>query len=437
MFDVREFNVSIELWAVLFCLVGIVCVLLFTRPGDRFRRPFIALFSLELVSAGGDALAGIFRGQAGEVAWAMTHLGNHATFVGAFLLLAVLTSYLCSRIEEVGGSRYGIWVKVVIAASLLMSLLSLAGAFFFIDEGNLYHRSQWHVASLGFSAVVNVVNACLLLRNAKRFSRASLACLLFYALAPMVAALVQARVYGVNFVIIASVMSTILLFLEMQANSARQMVQQAEALASSQVEVSESRIAVMVSQIQPHFLFNTLDTIYGLCDEDAKLAQEAIASFSRYLRTNLNSLRQMAPVSIETEMEHVRTYLELECMADDERLSFDIDMQATGFLVPALSVQVLAENAVKHGIAKKLEGGQVIIRTREQPHEYTVSVVDDGVGFEPADNIEQIPGVGLANTQARLHAMVNGWLEVLSEPGLGTTAIIHVPRESSEGKARK
>lgn len=234
--------------------------------------------------------------------------------------------------------------------------------------------------------------------------------------------------YGLNFVIIAGVLGLIVVFFEMQQHSSRMLVERTEALARSQMEVSESRIAVMVSQIQPHFLFNTLDTIYGLVDEDTGLAKKAIASFSRYLRMNLDSLKHTSPVPVEREMEHVRTYLELERMSDEGRLSYDLDVQATGFLVPALSVQTLAENAVKHGLGSREHGGHIVIRTREQMNEHTVAVIDDGIGFDVGSSEDGDMGIGIANTRARLETMCGGTLDITSKPGVGTSVIMHIPK---------
>ena len=432
LFGVRELNVAIELWGVAFCTIGIVCAMLFTRGDGRYKGIFIASFALELVASGGDALAGLFRGQAGFVAWVMTHIGNYATFVANFLLVVVLTLYLSSRIVEAGGPSFRPWRVAVTVSALLMSVLALLGAFFYIDESNLYQRTDWYWTALAYAICVNAVNAAIAMWYRRELGNAGFACLLFYSLIPLVTSSMQVIVYGLNYVIVGGMLGLLVLFLEMQTHSAHVLVDQAEELARSQVEVTESRIAVMVSQIQPHFLFNTLDTIYGLCDEDPELAKEAIASFSRYLRTNLDSLNRTSPVPIQTELEHVRTYLELERMSDEDRLEYELDTQALGFNVPALSVQTLAENAVKHGLGQKEQGGKIIVRTRERQTEYTVAVVDDGVGFDQGaiNQPRERPAVGLENTRARLAAMCGGTLEVTSELGVGTTVVMHVPKSA-------
>ena len=429
MFDALELNIAIELWGVAFCVVGIVCCFLFTNVGERWRNLILAGFAVELVAAGGDAIAGMFRGQAGSLAWMATHLGNLATFMGGFLLVAVLTVYVCVRIEDAEAGSYRAWYRSVLVASVVMCVLAALGLFYTIDDSNVYHRSDWHWVSLLFAVAANLVNAVLILKSRHSLGNRATACLAFYTLAPVLAAAVQAFVYGLNFVIVAGVAGLVIVFLEMQAYTAQALIAQSNELAQLRADAAESRIAVMVSQIQPHFLFNSLDTIYGLCDEDPELAKAAIASFSRYLRTNLDSLNRTTPVPIETELEHTRTYLELERMSDEDSLHYECDVQATGFSVPALSVQTLAENAVKHGLGGKEGGGTVIIRTREQRNEYTVAIIDDGIGFDVSAPPRGNSGVGLANTRARLSAMCAGTLDVISNPGEGATVVMHIPKK--------
>jgi len=277
---------------------------------------------------------------------------------------------------------------------------------------------------------VNGVNAVLALRTRRQLGATALACMLFYTLAPVAAAVVQALFYGVDLVIVAAVLGFVVIFLEMQSHTYDALAKRTEELARAREQAADDRIAATVSQIQPHFLFNTLDTIYVLAGEDAQAARKAIAAFSRYLRANLESLNRARPVPVETEMGHVRTYLELERTTDPERVAYEVDVQATGFRVPALSVQTLAENAVKHGIGAKAEGGTVRVRTRELPGEFVVEVADDGAGFDMcAVSADGKAHIGIGNTRARLAAMCGGTLEVESAPGEGTRATMHIPKQ--------
>lgn len=423
MFGVRQLNIAIELWGAAFCLVGIAGTLLFAHANERYRNLFIAIFFLELIACTGDAIAGIFRGQPGALAWAGTHAGNLSTFLAGELLVPVVTRYVCERIAEADGPTYQRWCLGVDVACFCLCVFTLSGMLYTIDNQNIYHRSELFWLFSAYVAMVNGINSMFVVLSRRKLHASTLHCLLFYALAPLASAIAQVAFYGLNIMAIVSVMGLVLIFMEMLSHSAT-------ALAQAQSDVAEARVAAMVSQIQPHFLFNALEAIQVLCKRDPARAEEAVLFFSRYLRANLDSLRHAAPVPIERELEHTRTYLELERMADEERVSFVIDAPTTGFLVPALSVQVLAENAVKHGLERTRDGGIVTVTTGEDNDSWWVEINDDGAGFTTTDAFDETH-VGINNTRARIAAMCNGTLEVWSKPAMGTTAIMRIPKGRS------
>lgn len=430
MFDLRNLNITIELWGVIFCAISILCAVMFVRDDKRYRGLLVSMFSFEAMTAGGDAFAGLFRGLPGDFAWYATHIGNFATYAGNFLLIASFTTYLSYRLDERDHFLIA-WSNVTWVVSLVMCAFAALGLFYHIDASNLYHRSDFFWLSLLFVGLVGVVNFVLVLVFRKNVHGVSFPCLLFYTIAPIGAAAFQYYVYGLNASIVVGVIGLMVVFLELQMNLSRTMVAQSEELARSRVEVSESRIAVMVSQIQPHFLFNTLDSIYYLCDEDPKRAKQAVDKFSTYLRANLDSLNRSTPVPIEAELSHVRTYLELEKISMEELLDYEINCEATGFSVPALSIQTLAENAVKHGVSKRPEGGKVVVNTREDRGSYRVEIVDDGVGFD-LDGLDRPGHLGLENTRMRLEAMCNGKMEIDAEPDRGVTVVMRIPKEAKK-----
>ena len=198
-------------------------------------------------------------------------------------------------------------------------------------------------------------------------------------------------------------------------------------------ELEESRIAVMLTQIQPHFLYNCLNTIYYLCGKDGATAQQAVSDFSDYLQINLKSLNQKYPVPFLKELKHVKTYLKLEQLRFEDDLHIVYKIGPDHFSIPALSLQPLVENAVKHGICPKEGRGTVTIETWETKEDFVVSVTDDGVGFEVQSFTEdEKKHIGINNVRRRLWAMSNALLEIDSTPGKGTTARIRIPKEETK-----
>lgn len=196
-------------------------------------------------------------------------------------------------------------------------------------------------------------------------------------------------------------------------------------------ELFESRIAIMLSQIQPHFLYNSISSIQALCLSEPKKAHDALAQFAHFLRGNMDSLSSKKLIPFEQELKHVKNYLALEKIRFEERLNVRYELEKEGFLLPALTIQPIVENAVRYGISKKKEGGTLTISTQETEKEIIITVEDDGAGFDVGilgkqkDNRSH---VGMENVQKRLKGRCNGRMEVVSRIGEGTTVQIFLPK---------
>lgn len=202
-----------------------------------------------------------------------------------------------------------------------------------------------------------------------------------------------------------------------------------------QRELYESRVAIMVSQIQPHFLYNSLSSIAMMCTIDPETAQEATVTFADYLRGNMDSLKQKTPVEFSQELEHLKKYLYIEKLRFGKKLNIIYDIQAKNFVLPQLSIQPLAENAVKHGLSKKRGGGTLTIATREYDDRYEVVVSDNGKGFD----VNQVKDdgrshIGIDNVRRRLKEMCGGSVKIESTIGEGTVATVILPKEGQNSE---
>ena len=195
-----------------------------------------------------------------------------------------------------------------------------------------------------------------------------------------------------------------------------------------EAELKDSRISIMLSQIQPHFIYNTLGTIERMCLKDPQKAFELVRNFSLYLRGNFSELDSITPIRFAEELKHVEHYVNIEKVRFPD-MSIEYNVETTNFVLPALTVQPLVENAIKHGLMRLESGGTVVIRSYETPNHFCVEVKDDGVGFDTGLPIDENKHVGLRNIRGRLKAMVNGELVIKSQPGIGTNAVIMIPKE--------
>ena len=189
---------------------------------------------------------------------------------------------------------------------------------------------------------------------------------------------------------------------------------------------AEQRIRIMMSQIQPHFLFNTLTAIRSLCRTDPEKAEHVTTLFSNYLRQNLDSLEAQELIPLEKELEHVKIYADIE-MTRFPNTRVEYDIQDNGFSVPALTVQPLVENAIRHGVRIR-EDGLVEVATRRTAEGHEILIRDNGAGFD-VQKAAAGSGthIGLRNVRERIEKMCHGSLKVSSRPGEGTEIVITLP----------
>lgn len=214
--------------------------------------------------------------------------------------------------------------------------------------------------------------------------------------------------------------------LEKQSEMEKHLLEKEVEAEQMQRRLQEGRFAQLQSQINPHFLFNTLNTIAALArEEGAPLSENLITRLSRFFRYSLESDEKIVPLGREIRL--LRDYMELQETRYGERIAMEVisDPALEEVPVPKFILQPLVENAILHGLRECADGGQIRVRTRRGRKGITVTVTDNGCGFDtrhpPAG--EGHRSVGLDNIRERME-LSGGRLDVFSVPGLGTTARI-------------
>lgn len=194
--------------------------------------------------------------------------------------------------------------------------------------------------------------------------------------------------------------------------------------------LAEQKIQIALSQIKPHFIYNSLNAIKDI-EGNPEKTQQAIVDFAAYLRENLDSLTSTNLISFKKELEHVQKYIALEKLRFEDKINIEFDIECDDFFIPSLTLQMVVENAIKHGITKKYEGGTVKVSSRKIEDCFVVEVEDDGVGFDVSKTLSS-GHLGLRNTKERLDYYVKGTLEITSEIDVGTKVTIKIPVKAED-----
>lgn len=288
--------------------------------------------------------------------------------------------------------------------------------FFTASDGE-YLRSKMMILSQGYQFIMLVVIFFVAFLNKKLVIREKIAfgC---YCFIPLIAIILQNFFKGYAIAYASIIVAIEILFFFVNVSKNVQLAQEKE-------KNKDAQIRIMMSQIQPHFIYNSLSSISTLITIDPKKAQASLDDFTEYLRHNLSSLTETNLIPFEDELKHIQTYVSLEKVRFSDRINVIYDIKVRDFNVPPLSVQPLVENAIKHGILKKVEGGTVTLKTYENDKAHVVEIIDDGVGFEMSKvDFDSNKHFGIDNIRHRLETMCKGTLDINSEVGKGAKVVI-------------
>ena len=408
-------------------LLGIVLVLRSDILEKQSRRFFLWIFIILIAYALSDTISWITYEKVGREWMLASKISLFLASVFSGALIPLLTGFMLYSSGEEKAFRNRIFQMILAVFAVYLILLIYAQfstAIYYYDESNTYHRGPWYPVLLVLPILMLILNIWLLWSKRNRLSKKNKAVFASCILLPVISMMIQMLFYGVNIIILGVSISAFIMLTNVINETRKQYYMQQE-------ENVKLKTEILLSQIQPHFLFNTLGTISHLCT-DAPEAKKAIGLFSRYLRGNIDVLSNDMLIPFDKEIDHARMYLELEKLRFGDSLQVSWDLQCTDFMIPSLTLQPLVENAVRYGVRGNADGcGTVRIQSRDRGDHYEISVFDSGPGFYPDHTQWSVERshIGIDNVKERLRVVCNGEFRIQSVPRLGTTATIILPKE--------
>lgn len=427
----RQINIVLDTYSILLTIsLGIYLWVKMDRK-EKLNHFFLLMCLFNLGMLLGDMTNWTCEGYAKPWLPFFLRFGTVLYYICSGPLLLSFIGYVIEYLSPRVTVHKAIWniACFLTAAQCFFSILSLwTGTYFYIDEGNRYVRGNLFWLSQCIPLLIYGITVALIIRYRRALRWTDVLFFLSDVVLPLIAEVIQSMNYGIALMNTGSTFALFLIFINIQSKRELLIQQQKNALV-------EARMDMMMSQIQPHFLYNMLAAIRRLCDREPGEAKAAIQDLSLFLRGNLNALLNKEPISFERELAHTRHYLNLEKRRFGERLHIVFDINETDFKMPPLSLQPIVENAVKHGIMPREEGGTVLIRSEWMDNAYLITVLDDGVGFVNDRTVHSKrktrqndhSGIGINNVRDRLQIQCKGNLNIESEPGKGTKVMITIP----------
>ncbi len=425
MIDLNDFGYFISGAALMLCSMGLWFIAII--PGiDRWSKRFFRILFIVLTLL---ALCGFI-----EMILIRYSFPNPALYFilileSLFLSLPMpmMTAYLLHHCgEHIRKSRLFRIVLILWAVYfILLAGIPFISGFYHITPDNQYYRGPLYPLLLLPIAAIEFLNLAAVLRRRKQLTRRSGLSFLIALLPITGATIAQMFVEVYPLIDISVILSALSMYGLILSDQIEQDLHRQREIARRQQEIADQRASIAVLQMRPHFIYNTMTSIYCLCDQDPKLARRVVLDFTNYLRKNFTAIASAAPIPFSSELEHARAYLAVEQAQYEDSLFVDYDTPHTAFRVPPLTLQPIVENAVRHGRDPCAGPFHISIRTRKTDSGSEIIVTDNGRGFQPAKDSE--PHIALKNIQQRLETMCKGHLAITAGDGRGTVVTVTIP----------
>ena len=407
-------NVSLLVFSALVTLFLLIGAITDMNRKSRFMSSFIILLISNILMQLGEAGIWFFAGELENIV--LLNISAMMSMVFSYVLISAyahcLTEFVCERKKVSFVPNY--IILAICSIYILLSVISLFnGMFFSFDENGCFVNGPMYGLVRAFDLIVIIIGIFWVMCYRKILTLREISFLISFNVLPLLSMTLQ-RFWEPTPQYMAVTLSLIVIYVLFHGEITRQL--------------ADSRISIMLSQIQPHFMHNMLTTIMYMCRTEPEEAEKTVGQFADYLRANMDSLTIKQCIQFETELKHVKTYWSLEEKRFGDKIRAVYDIQENSFMLPSLTIQPIVENAVKHGMRK---GKQltVTIRTYSDVNNYYVEINDDGRGFDVnAFENDGKSHIGIKNVQQRLKMMCGGELMVNSVPDQGTDAVIKIPK---------
>ena len=403
--------------------LGIVLSAVIPTLDKWSKKYFITLFSL-LFSCAVSCLFGlIFWYDPGKATVEKVIYILEDVFLPAVIFMpTVFLLHSCG--EDLKRSPLFISVMGLLGAYFVMVVVAqFTDVFYSVTAENAFVRGPLWALSMSPLVAILLLNLVGVIRRSKKLSKKYLIGLLVYMI-PMTVTFTLHMFFSIEvFVVAGMALFALIMYGLILSDNVEQYMR-------GQQQIAHQQASIMVLQMRPHFIYNSMMGIYYLCDQDAEKAKQVTLDFTTYLRKNFAAIASEESIPFAEELEHTRAYLAVEQAQFEDSLFVNFDTPVTHFRLPPLTLQPIVENAVVHCMRNSNAPIHISVTTRKTDAAIEITIEDDGPGFTPTDNHE--PHIALNNIRGRLQMMCHGTLTISPREGGGTSVTVCIPLEISE-----
>lgn len=408
--------IIVEIYTVLI-MAFIMANYLITNKGKEISRNLVAVFAFSILAAITDSL--LYTGWLPSTGVAICVLVSYSS---SCLAILFFNNYFYECVSSrVGLKSFGFVIPaLLIALSVLLWVISLfTDLYYYIpSQGEIVYTKSHIISQLlpGIAMLIILIN---IISNIKKLGVRETVLWSSYIILPIIALPFQ-KYFSKTVVYIAMLFTIMIIYLNITV--LRTLEERNQQLKSQALTLK-----LLYSQLKPHFVSNVMITIKRLIKVNPTLAYESISYFIEFFRDLIDLTSSEEMVIVDKEMNLVENYLYLQKLRFDDKLDYEINMETHDFYIPALSILPFVENAIDHGIRKKMAGGRVTINVFSEGKNNKITIKDDGIGvFESNSSDDNHTHIGIENTKEVLRNMCHGIVDINPIPGEGTTVTITI-----------
>lgn len=402
----------------LLVLLGLVASSIFPTLNKRSKVFFITSFSLMIISIVAYVIDVLIYTNP-TLAWVERIIAFIETLLPS-LLMPILTVYVlhCCKKSVRKNPIFYINIALCLVLFILLIITQLTDTIYYFTDDNEFIRGDFYWVLIVPMLALIAINLGQIIYRRKELGKKYFIAFLIYLLPLLIVMTLQVFISVFIYIVVAVSISALSMFSIIMTDQVEQYLRQ-------QKEIADQKASISVLEMRPHFIYNTMTSIYYLCEQDPKKAQQVTLDFTTYLRKNFNAITSKEPIPFVEELEHTRAYLAVVQAQYEDNLLVEFDTPHTQFRVPPLTLQPLVENSVKYGLnIDSTEPLRVSIKTEKVDNGSVIIVSDTGPGISNKDNGE--PHIAINNIRERLSA-IKGTLTISPNENGGTIVSIYIP----------
>lgn len=398
--------------------LGIAFTIFMPATNRWFKRYFVAEFSILFLCTVICFLALIVWNDPTKATESRIIYFLEAVFLSGLMYMPMIFLMRCCGEIIKNSLLFRINSGLLVLYLILLIVIQFTHAFYYVTPDNRFFRGPLWPLGMAPLVVMMILNIAGVIKRRNKLSKKYFIAFLVYLLPMTVAVFIHMFISVEMFLVFGMALFALVMFGLILSDNMEQYTRQ-------QQEIAHQRAGIMVLQMRPHFICNTMMGIYYLCDQDPQKAKQVTLDFTTYLRKNFAAIASEEPIPFSEELEHTRAYLAVGQAQFEDVLFVSFDTPHTMFRIPPLTLQPIVENAVRHGMKSSRDPTHISVVTRQTASSSEIIVEDDGIGFDPSDDNE--PHIALNNIRQRLEMMCKGELSITAREGGGTSVKVTIP----------